>query len=124
MNYFLFSIIGFAIGVIFALVFVKSGKSLKHKKEVGRLELEIDKSNVDKSNLQVRNNNLAEAINQHKQSDIEIKRDIADLSRQVMLCLELASSVTKIQEQAKDIIDAEIIITQRCYKKYERYLSN
>jgi hypothetical protein len=107
MSSFFFSIVFFIVGFGAALLFVKSGKSLKQKQEVNRLESRIKDQNI----------NSAEKNKEVK----ELSETVAILSSQVITCLEILSRITKIQEQTEDI-DAQILITKRCFKKYERFL--
>ena len=113
--------IGLGAGII--LFGIKRRPTLKQKREVTQLQ-------TDKTNLQTRNGDLKKVIQQNQEEIKELKDDIrelkeavATLSGQVILNLELLSSVTSIREQV-DNIETEIIITKRWQKKYSRFLSD
>lgn len=105
----IFYVIFFVLGVSGTLIFVKTGKTVKHKREVNQLE--IDKAD------------LAQIITQNQRDINDIKTDVAELSGQVIQCLEILASVTRIRERIEDI-DTQVIITKRFKSKYERSLLN
>lgn len=107
MSSILFYVICFISGIGGALIFVKSGKTLKHRQEVKQLQ-------TDKADL-------AQVIIENQHDIKELKTDVAELSSQVIQCLEILASVTRIREKIEDI-NARIVVTQRFSQKYERFL--
>lgn len=107
-------VICFVIGGVFVFFFIKGGSTLQHNKIVRGLE-------ADKINLQNRNLNLGEVIATNQKDIKELKEAVAVLSNQIVQCQEWLAVITTIREQINDI-NAEIVITKRFYKKYERYL--
>jgi hypothetical protein len=120
------------MGAVTMLVLTKNGV-FHRKKEVSQLkfehEKEVDQLQLEKLNLKNRNGDLVQIISQNNQEinrnkrDIkELKEAVAILSHQTIQCLELLASVTKIQGQAEEI-NAQIVITKRFSKKYQRFLN-
>jgi hypothetical protein len=132
MAFFLSSVISFIVGAGVSLLFVKSSK-LGSKKGISQLQSEhqkeVNQLEFDKLNLKNRNGDLVQIISQNQRSIKENQRDIKELSEavailsdQVITCQELLGSVTKIRE-AEDM-NAQIVITKRFHKKYERFLNS
>jgi len=134
MALFLSCLVCFSVGVaVGTLLLPKSGKTLQQKKGISQLQLEhrkeVNQLEFDKLNLKNRNGDLAQIISQNQRNIKGNQRDIKELSEavgilsnQVIHCLELLGSVTKIREKAEDM-NAQVVITKRFRKKYERFLS-
>jgi len=111
-------ITGCAVGAITALLFakvIKNGKLVQQKKEFKQLT-------EDKLKLKNQNDDLVGIINKNQNDIRELSEAVATLSYQVIQSLQLLSSITRIQQQKE--IGEEIIITQKCFKKYERFLNS
>lgn len=109
----------FALGAVVTFLTVKSGPTLKQKRIVKGLKANNAQLEDDKLALQNRKDELVEVIDKNQRKLKENEEAIGILSGQVIKCLELLSSVTRIREQS-DMIDREIAITERIRKKYER----